>query len=436
MKYLKSILCLLLILTLVGCGNGAGDGSENQNDHGDDGTKGTVSGEPAPVPQDMWFNAEGQYGSVEYTYDEKDQLSKTVFYYHSGKVWRTIEYDIVFDYDGAPPNVCQMVYNANGSRLFQLSYSVQDREFSEGQIPNYWTGYDYFLEDRSSEVDYSSFGGADSYGYFNNFNGAQDYYIVTWKAADVIEKITHFHRDGTQYGTYFMYYEDGKLAYVGTCDHYYTAPYEFYKAEYDDAGRVIRLAFGSGDLDAMNGKVEGFKAGSKGVEIILTYDNAGHLIGIDDKGKNFRSLWDFEYEGDRLVATQYRNGRHSYDLENFSRGYYTFHNDGTFATADYGFLSGGLGSGDTSYYVFSYYENGMIAGIQGYWESPYNAGSDDLDLEWEYFFAEEGYKSMHRVFTTDYYFNPIYHEYTYDAVGNKVSTVSGKIGEDGTLIPN
>lgn len=440
MRYLKILVCLLLVLALVGCGKDAGNdttGDKNSGNKPEDApeTITTAPAEDAPVPGDMWFNAEGQYGTVAYNYNANGVLEETIFYYHSGKIWRRIEHGTYWQYDGAPVDQTQSIYNGNGNLLFSLTYSMQDRSVGEGQIPKSWQGYDHFLETASSTVYYTPYGIAETHTYNNTCKGAQDYYVISWKSAECMDTITHFLRDGTQSGTYVMYYEADTLAYIGVCDAYTQAPSKFYAVEYDASGRISSLLYGSATLDSNSGTVRNFNAKDENAKVFLTYDQAGHLIGIDDQSQNYRTLWDFFYEDNQLVATQYRYDRASYSLENFARGYYTYHADGMLLTADYGYLVGSLGSGDTSYYTFEYHENGMIASIRGYWESAYNAGSDDLDLEWEYFFDVTGYKSMHRLYKKDYYNNPVYYEYTYDASGNKIGSVSGSYTEDGTLIP-
>lgn len=389
MKLWKVALCLLLVLCLVGCGDTPATEPEESNDKSATGGELTGGQEEVSAPQDTWFNAEGQYGTVEYTYDEHGNPEKTVFYHYSGKVWRTIEYDTIQDNAYSSLLHTQEIRNVNGSLLFSLSYTVQTMENSDRKIPVFMSSYDHFHGEGVCRIDYNSYGGEDSLNRYNTYRGAQDYAIITWKNSKQIEKITLFNREGSQKGTHLFYYEDGKVEYIGACNAYRDSTYEFYKVEYDN-GRISHLIYGRANLDQNTGKVIGFSTSSYGQEILIQRDDDGHIVQIEEKDNSFRYIRNYSFEGDALIASEYLFGRTEWDLEYFDKGYFTFNADGTFATADYGFLDGSLGGGDTSYYVFTYYDNGMISNVKGYFKSPVNAGSDELDLEWEYNFNADG----------------------------------------------
>lgn len=397
MKILRLFLCLLLVLTLTACGTDPVDPSSNENNPAT--PNGSSSQDPGsqnpedpagPAPADTWFNSEGQYGTVEYTFNQYGMPEKTIFYYHSGKVWRTIEHYTMEDNAYSSLLYCQSIYNANGTLLFSLQETRQDKAYADYKIPQYVSGYDHFYKESACTLFYSPYGDAETSKRSNTYYGAQDYAIITWKNATQMEKITLYYREGSQKATMFMHYEDGQLAYIGYGEDYEDSPLKFYKVEYTD-GRISRLVYGSASIDSFSGKVQYFKEDTRDIRILLTYDTAGRISGIDMTDHSFRYIWNFTFEGDTLTATEYLKGNPNYDLDNFTRGYYAFNADGTFSTADYGFLCGSRGSGDTSYYVFTYHANGMIANVKGYFESPYFLeDGDELDLEWEYSFAEDG----------------------------------------------
>ena len=145
MKYVRLFLCLLLILTLSACGT---DTTKPSAEHSNNPSAPTTTdpNSAGPAPADMWFNAEGQYGTVEYTYGQSGKLEKTIFYYHSGKVWRTIEHYAIND--NAYPSLlyCQSIYNANGTLLYSLQETRQDKANADYQIPSYVSAYDHFYQ--------------------------------------------------------------------------------------------------------------------------------------------------------------------------------------------------------------------------------------------------------------------------------------------------
>ena len=128
MKYVRLFLCLLLILTLSACGT---DTTKPSAEHSNNPSAPTTTdpNSSSPAPADMWFNAEGQYGTVEYTYGQSGKLEKTIFYYHSGKVWRTIEhYAINEEYIGVISNRIAERYSAEESRIFEEILGTISRE--------------------------------------------------------------------------------------------------------------------------------------------------------------------------------------------------------------------------------------------------------------------------------------------------------------------
>ena len=391
MRYLKIMLCLLLALALTACGTAPA--IPTNSDHPS--STGSLEGpsdpsNPGPAPADTWFNAEGQYGTVEYTYNQYGMPEKTIFYYHSGKVWRTIEHSVLEDNAYTSLLYCQRIYNANGTLLFSLQETRQDKAYADYQIPRDVSCYDHFYKKSVCNIFYGPYGSAETLQRYSTYYGAQDYAVITWKNATEMEKITLYYREGSQKATMFMHYEDGQLAYIGYGEDYEDSPLHFYKAEYTD-GRISSLIYGSASIDSFSGKVQYFREDSKNIRILLSYDTAGHITGIDMTDHSLRYLWNFTYEGDTLTATEYLKGYPGYDLVDFTRGYFTFNQDGTFSTADYSFLGGSLGRGDTSYYVFTYHPNGIVSNIKGYFESPYYLEEDEEpDLEWEYSYTEDG----------------------------------------------
>lgn len=397
MKFLRLFLCLLLVMTLTACGTATVAPTSSKGDpvtpsHSSSQDSGSQNPEdPAgPAPADTWFNSEGQYGTVEYTFNQYGMPEKTIFYYHSGKVWRTIQHYTLEDNAYSSLLYCQSINNANGTLLFSLQETRQDKNFADYKIPQYVSVYDHFYNESVCTLFYSPFGNAETLKRSHTYGGSQDYAIITWKNATQMEKITLYYREGSQKATLFMHYEDGRLAYIGDGVDYGDSPTHYYKVEYTD-DRISRLVYGSASIDTFSGKVQYFTADTRDIRILLTYDTAGHISCIDMTDHSFRYVWNFTFEGDTLTATEYLYGRPRYELEDYTRGYFTFNPDGTFSTADYGFLCGSRGSGDTSYYVFTYHANGIIATVKGYFESPYFLEEgNELDLEWEYSYAEDG----------------------------------------------
>lgn len=390
MKYIRLFLCLLLILTLSACGT---DVTQPSTEHGNNPSAPTTTdpSSSGPAPADMWFNAEGQYGTVEYTYDQSGKLEKTIFYYHSGKVWRTIEHYVMND--NAYPSLlyCQSIYNANGTLLYSLQETRQDKANADYQIPSYVSVYDHFYQKSVCSITYGPAGGAETFNRSKTYYGAQDYAIIHWKNATQMDKITLYYREGSQKATLFMHYEADRLVYIGYGADYMDSSINFYKVEYTD-GQMSHLIYGIASINSSNNQVQTFTADTYNTQILLSYDASGRITQIDSTDRSFRYIWNYTYEGDALSSTEYLYGRRDWDLQDLTRGHFTWNTDGTMATADYGFLGGSLGGGDTSYYVFTYYPSGIVSHIQGYFESAYSAGSDDLDLEWEYFYAEDGTK--------------------------------------------
>lgn len=399
MKLLRLFLCLLLILTLTACGSdpvasttdGGKGPSPNASVSGDGSTPDPSDpadpSEPAgPAPADTWFNAEGQYGTVEYTFNQYGMPEKTIFYHHSGKIWRTIEHYVMEDNAYSSLLYCQSIYNANGTLLFSLQETRQTKDSADYEIPDMVSVYDHIAKTSACHITYEPYGNIMSLTRDNTYDGAQDYAIITWKNAAQMEKITLYYREGSRKATMFMHYEDDQLAYIGYGEDYEDDPMHFYKVEYTD-GRISSLTYGSASIDSFSGKVQYFTKDTNDIHILLNYDAAGHITGIDMTDHSFRYIWNFTFEGDTLTATEYLKGRPSYDLVDFTRGYFTFNPDGTFSTADYSYLD----DDHPSYYVFTYHANGMIANVKGYRESAYHLEEgDELDLEWEYSFAEDG----------------------------------------------
>lgn len=399
MKFLRLFLCLLLVLALTACGNAPADPTTNGSKPNASSPQGstppnssdpTDPSDPADpsdsAPADTWFNAEGQYGTVEYTFNKYGMPEKTIFYYHSGKIWRTIEHSVLEDNAYSSLLYCQSIYDANGNLLFSLDETRQDKDSADYKIPEMVSVYDHIAKTSACYITYEPYGNISSLTRNNTYDGAQDYAIITWKNASQMEKITLYYREGSRKGTMFMHYENNRLAYIGYGEDYEDSPLHFYKVEYTE-GRISRLVYGSANIDPFSGKVQYFQEDSRDIRILLDYDTAGRIIGIDMTDHSFRYLWNFIYEGETLIATEYLYGRPSNELEDFTRGYFTFNPDGTFSTADYSYLD----DDHPSYYVFTYHSNGMMASVKGYRESPYHLEEgDELDLEWEYSFAEDG----------------------------------------------
>lgn len=388
MKYLKLFLCLLLAFSLAACGNDPATDGGNKPNTPDASNSTTNPTKPTPPPADTWFNAQGQYGTVEYTFNQHGMPDKTIFHYASGNVWRIIEHSTLEDNAYSSLLYCQSIYNTNGSLLFSLEHTMQTKHNADYEIPETARSYDHYFKTLACDLYYDYFGGVSTSLRRNDHCGAQDYAIITWKSGTEIEKITLYYREGVRKGTLFAFYEEGALAYLGICQDYDDAPFKFYKVEYAD-GRICRLVHGRGVVNGVSGQVTDFSESSE-EEILLQYDAAGHITQIYRNGKGEHFQWDFFYEGDTLKSTDYRAGSKAFPVEELSLGQFILNSDGTLASADYSFLNGSLGGGDTSYYVYTYHPNGMIANIKCYWASPAVDESDELDLEREYTFAEDG----------------------------------------------
>lgn len=415
------VFLLLLTLAFTGCG------SSNKNNEADPQT-----GDPSdlgPAPEDTWFNAEGQYGTVSYVYDKAGRPETTTYTLTSGKAWRILKHSHYEDnaWGGMVHEVS--VRDANQNRLINLNiiyHKAEDGSLTE--FPKNIDGYDFMLSENACSMTYQDDGLAISTLHKNTYNGAQNHWVIHWKNAKQIDHITEYYRDYTKAGTWKFYYQNDTITYIAYMNDYILSyPSALYKAEYDQSGALSGFRLGKGYPDD-KGNVSRFTPLEPQVEDLIPgiwLTKSGDTITrIDWIQKQTRTVWEFSENKTVYYHTGVGN-----ELSLDNKATFTFNKDGTVHSQDFGYLGGSLGGGDTSYYVYTYGENGLVKSIKGYWQSLEH--EEELDLEWEYTFTEEGWKDTFTTFSSGKYV-----EKHYDKDGKQTERVTGTYTEDGTKVPD
>lgn len=430
MKKIALILAMLMVAmtVLVACGSGSGNEASTESGNG------TNSGAPTGTPPaDTWENAQGQSGTVEYEY-ENDRLVKTVFKLgDSNKVWRTIEHFITDD--SGMTAWRENHFDANGTKIFDLSITKHPAEDgSTERFPKNIYGYDYTFMDTSSDMNYTINGMSDRTLRKNTYTGAQDYWVTEYGSDGLPEKTTVYYRDGVRKMTWRFFTEDGKVAYAQVAEDYMDFSYaDTYALKRDDNG-TITLVYGYASVDG--DKVSNFEEKSNNdgkVVITLKYDSNGNLTELTYPKENTTKspiVEKYTYEGNTRVKCTFTEVT-GYDYDTI--GTFVLNADGTLASADYSYLNGSIGGGDTTYYQYKYYDSGVISNIKAYWSSEIEEDENYPDLEWERDFSEDGKLKMECVFDS---YDMDYREEYYDESGEVIETKRGTYTEDGTKTPD
>ena len=432
MKKIALILALLMVVMgiLVSCGSDGGDG----NDGGD--TTGSQSGggeELGTPPADTWENAQGQSGTVEYVY-ENDVLVKTIFKYgESNMVWRTVEHFITDD--SGMTAWMENHFDSNGAKIFSLSMTKHPaEEGSTERFPDYIYGYDYTFEETSSDMNYTINGMSDRTKRSNTFTGAQDYWVTEYGADGLPEKTTVYYRDGVRKISWRFFTEDGKVAYAQSADDYMNFDYgESYALERDENGNVT---FVPGYASINGDKVTSFSprdVDDEVVAITVKYDSNGnvteHTYPREYTTKS-PIVETYTYEGDTRVKCVFTEVT---SYENNTVGTFILNADSTLASADYTYLNGSIGGGDTTYYQYEYFDSGLVSKIKAYWSSEIEEDENYPDLEWEKEFYESGKLKMECSYDSS---DMDYREEYFDENGETIDYKRGTYIEDGTKTPD
>ena len=426
MKKIALILALLIaVMTLfVACG------SESSNDNGDGkGNSAETNKEEAGTPPaDTWENAQGQSGTVEYVYEGKN-LVKTVFKLgDSEKIWRTIEY--FFREDSGMSTWIENHFDANGTLMFVLSISKHPAE--EGateRMPKTIYGYDHILDETSSDMSYGTSGGTERTLMKNTYTGAQNYWIVKYGSNGLPVGATVYYRDGVRKSSWRFFSEGGKLTYAQCADDYTNFDYaSTYKLKKDGDN----LTFVRGYASVQGNAVVNFneKNSDDGiVAITLKYDSDGNVTELTYPRENTTKtpiIEKYTYESGKRVKCTFTEIT---GYENDNVGTFVLNADGTMASADYGYLNGGRGGDDTTYYIYEYYDNGVVSNVKAYWSSEIEEGENYPDIEWERDFYESGKLKMECKYDSS---DMDYREEYYDENGEETESKYGTYTEDGT----
>ena len=399
-KLLAALLVLIMVLSLCACGGNSGqsdDSGSNQN-----GSQSGDNNETGTPKDDTWENALGQSGTMAYEY-KNDRLVKAIFKYGgSDKVWRTIEYGS-FEDNAVGIRYYETHCNSNGEKIFSLDIQYFADEGSK-DVPQYVSGYDYLFEDTSCRYTMQSDGMAIETLRKNTHQGAEDYWITQYNSKGLPVKTMVYGREGLLLNGWEFYHEKGRVAYGIEYEDYriYYTPTGLlsksvfgttFKFEYDDNGNLIKLVEGYGSPND-KGTIANFKPKDQrnpenSVGVTFEYNAQGQLTKRTSNNTVFTTSQEFTYGSDgKVTDCVYSYGRISNDHRDL--GFYELNADGTLATADFGYLNGSHGGGDFSYYVYTYYDNGMFKNVKAYWESARYDDSETLDLEWEKNYNESG----------------------------------------------
>lgn len=434
MKKIIQLIALLLIVlaVLCACTTDSGSGGE-----GADGTTVETGGEnnDAEPPSDTWENAQGQSGVVEYEYDGEN-LTKAVFRLgDSDKIWRTVEYS-TDDVPGSGTCWFETHRDANGTAIFRLEirkHPAQDG--SDERFPSYISGYDSTFGDTSSDITYTVSGQADSTLRKNTYSGAQKYWITEYGSDALPEKTTVYYRDGVRMETWRFFDRDGKIKYAQKADDYTDFSYgDIYRLDTAEDGTVTFISGYATVTD--DGNVSEFAAkdpDGNAVPITVKYDGDGNVTERTYPVKNDSSYGitqTYTCEGGKRVGCKFVKGHIEYD--NVTTGAFVINPDGTLASADYSYLNGGIGSGDTTYFLYEYYDSGVVSRVIAYDSSEPDGDSGYCDLEWEKEFSESGKLKMECTYDS---YDMTYREKYFDENGERTHSVSGSYTDDGQKTP-
>lgn len=426
------LLAVILLISLSACGTDTGAQNGGQSDSPSSSSEHGENSSDTASREDTWENAQGQSGTMAYEYDG-ETLTKAVFKIGtSDKVWRTIEYS---SHDDPNAGTCydEIHYDANGTAIFNLEIKNHATENdSDVLFPSYISGFDFSFRDISCDILYTGNGKPETRLRKNTYSGAQDYWITEYGNDGLPEKTTVYYREGIRKATWVFYKEDGKIAYAMEYE-YYSADFgELYRLEYTDT--AVSFVAGTASVDAQ-GTVSGFTPDeSKDVGITLKYDADGNVTKRtwrNETDSSYGITQTYTYDGDARIGSTYVYAKQNSDNE--VTGRFVLNTDGTLASADYSYLNGSLGGGDTSYFVYEYYDNGVISHVKAYWASAENDEDDYLDIEWEKEFYESGKRKMECTYDSGYM---KYYEDYYDENGEKTDHASGTYTEDGRKTPN
>lgn len=426
MKKIALILALIMAaMTLF-----AACGSESSNDSGDgkDNSAETNKEETGTPPADTWENAQGQSGKVEYVYEGKD-LVKTVFKLgDSEKIWRTVEH--LFSDDSGMSAWSEKHFDANGTLMFDLSITKHPAEEGKTErVPEIIYGYDRILDETSSDMRYGTSGATERTLRKNSYTGAQNYWVVKYGSNGLPVSATVYYRDGVRKSSWRFFSQDGKLAYAQCADDYMNFDYaDTYKLNKDGN----ELTFVWGYASVKGNTVTNFNAKSSDdgrVTITLKYDSDGNVTELTYPRENTTKtpiIEKYTYEGGNRVKCTFTEIT---GYENDNVGTFELNANGTVASADYGYLNGSRGSGDTTYYRFEYYDNGVVSNVKAYRSSEIEEGEDYPDIEWERDFYESGKLKMECKYDSS---DMDYREEYYDENGERTGSKRGTYTEDGT----
>lgn len=442
-RIFAALLALVIILSLCACGGdtdnpGTTDGTQGGSQGGTQNNNQSGSSENNTPKDDTWENAMGQSGVMEYEY-KNDKLKKATFKYgNTDKVWRTIEYGS-FEDNAVGMRYYETHRNSNNEVIFSLDIRKFEDDGSKN-MPQYITGHDYFYDETSCKLTLQDDGMIIETMRANTYGGAQDFWITSYAGNGLPAKTTVYSREGSKLCTWLFYYEDSRVAYGRKCDDYYAdatpkngyVTGTTYKFEYDDSGKLLKLVEGYG-IPNENGEITKFDPKDQHdpenpIGVTFEYDSQDRLSKRTENGSNLFTSQIFTYADDNSVAEcQFIYGRIGKD--NHKYGYFKMNSDSILSSADFGFL----GNGDTSYYEFKYFDNGMLSHIKAYDRSAINEDREYLDIEWEKEFYESGKLKTETTYDS---YDMTYRIKFYDEAGEKTDSEKGTYTHDGQKTPD
>ncbi|MBS6196383.1 MAG: hypothetical protein KH828_12465 [Clostridiales bacterium] len=293
-----------------------------------------------------WSNAIGQSGSVEYEYDEKGELVKTILYHgDTQRIYRILEREIISNDQLYAETI---TYAAGGVPLYRQDtfYYINEGESEQKlDIKAYEMGWDLIAEGTSSDIRYTGSGFREKSSLYETYKGAMDWRITNYGENGMPVSESIYYKDGYLMEVWNYEEKDGKMYLIPEIGR------GQYSIEYDEQGRIIRLA------------------GKKEYDVVeMVYDEKGNMTGrtrTEGGEEIYTQTYTYREDG-TLAHSTYTCIPGMTDTGNFD-----FDENESLIRADYSFLNGSIGGDDKNLFEIEYYDDGGLKCWTGYQSSSY-----------------------------------------------------------------
>lgn len=310
-----------------------------------------------------WGAANGMSGNAEYTFDEDGFVTDVKLYNGAND---TLYRELVYNYDsglsaldsnGYPS--CLTTLDGGGNKLYDYYYTWAKCEKEEdGWYNSYSYGYDYFLNETCTTINYQELSHLDISSTMNNTMGISAYYWITeWKGKQRV--ITHVYaKDGREDEDMLINwdYEDGEL------DGIRLGRYEkFYGADVDEDG-TITLTLDESHKGEEKKLTQTYtytlEYTSDGKPARYSYHFYKEYNNTDEAADKTDSIT-FTYEDDVLAKVVCSQETNDYGDRTF-----LYDENGNLISEDH--MRKSIGRGDIGARSYEYYDNNVLKAINFY----------------------------------------------------------------------